>query len=124
MREPEVEVAVVDGVCLCLRRSLLEQLGGFDEGYGFFHGYDRDLSFAVRETGRRCVVVNAPFVQGGGGTRASAAAELPLADDLARRQEALARFVGKWGHRLPSDVRRPAERARDWLTSRAPQAAL
>ena len=27
------------------------QVGGFDEGYGFFHGYDRDLSFAVREAG-------------------------------------------------------------------------
>src|SRR3989304_2653288 len=36
MREPEVEVAAVDGVCLFLRRSLLETLGGFDEGYGFF----------------------------------------------------------------------------------------
>ena len=29
------EVAVVDGVCLCLRRGLLEDVGGFDEGYGF-----------------------------------------------------------------------------------------
>lgn len=124
MREPEVEVAVVDGVCLCLRRSLLERLGGFDEGYGFFHGYDRDLSFAVREARKRCVVVNAPFIHRGGGTRASVAAEVPPADDLASRREALARFVGKWRHRLPSDVRRPAERVRDWLTSRAPRAAL
>ncbi len=125
IREPEVEVevAVVDGVCLCLRRSLLERLGGFDEGYGFFHGYDRDLSFAVREAGSRCVVVNAAFIHRGGGTRASVAAEGPLADDLARRREALARFAAKWRHRLPSDVRRPAERLRDWLSSRALRAA-
>ena len=118
MREPEVEVAAVDGVCLFLRRSLLETLGGFDEGYGFFHGYDRDLSFAVREAGSRCVVVNAPFVHRGGGTRTSVAAEGPLTDDLARRRQALARFVAKWRHRLPSDVRRPAQRVRDWLSSR------
>ena len=118
MREPEVEVAAVDGVCLFLRRSLLETLGGFDEGYGFFHGYDRDLSFAVREAGGRCVVVNAPFIHRGGGTRGSVAAEGPLADDLARRREALARFAAKWRHRLPSDVRQPAQRIRDWLSSR------
>lgn len=123
MREPEVEVAAVDGVCLFLRRSLLERLGGFDEGYGFFHGYDRDLSFAVREAGGRCVVVNAPFIHRGGGTRTSVAAEGPLSDDLTRRRLALARFVSKWGHRLPSDVRSPAQRLRDWLSSRTLGAA-
>src|SRR3972149_3439859 len=38
---------------------------------------------------------------------------------LARvRREALARFAAKWRHRLPSDVRRPAQRIRDWLSSR------
>ena len=58
VRAPWEEVAVVDGVCLCLRRTTLEAVGGMDEGYGFFHGYDRDLSFAVRETGRRCIVVH------------------------------------------------------------------
>ena len=60
------EVAAVDGVCLCLLRSTLESVGGFDEAYGFLHGYDRDLSFAVREAGWRCAVVNAPFVHHGG----------------------------------------------------------
>ena len=50
---PVTEVAAVDGVCLFLRRALLAQVGGFDEGYGFFHGYDRELSFAVREVGQR-----------------------------------------------------------------------
>ncbi|MBI2555019.1 MAG: glycosyltransferase family 2 protein [Candidatus Rokubacteria bacterium] len=112
-------IAAVDGVCLCLKRSVLERLGGFDEAYGFFHGYDRDLSFAVREAGGRCVVVNAPFVHRGAGTRTSVATEGPLSDDLAQRRAALARFAAKWRHRLPSDVRRPAERIRDWLSSRA-----
>ena len=66
VRPPWEEVAVVDSVCMCLPRALLEEVGGFDEGYGFYHGLDRDLSFAVRERGRRCLVVRAPFVHHGG----------------------------------------------------------
>jgi GT2 family glycosyltransferase len=111
------EVAAVDGVCLCLRRSLFEAVGGFDEGYGFFHGYDRDLSFAVRDAGWRCAVVNAPFIHRGGGTRTGEGAPVAAAEDLALRREALRRFAAKWRHRLPCDVRNARERWGDWLTS-------
>ena len=107
-----VEVAAVDGVCLALSRALLERVGGFDEGYGFFHGYDRDLSFAVGEAGYRCVVVNAPFVHHGGGTRTGDEAPLRAAEDLAQRRAALERFTRKWSHRLPCDVRSLSERVR------------
>ena len=113
------EVAAVDGVCLCLSRSTFEAVRGFDEGYGFFHGYDRDLSFAVREMGRRCVVVEAAFVHRGGGTRTGPSAPVPGEEDLFQRRAALARFAAKWGHRLPSDVRTTRERLADWFgTSR------
>jgi len=115
IRGDRVEVAAVDGVCLFLRSGVLEAVGGFDEGYGFFHGYDRDLSFKVRESGRRCVVVNAPFVHYGGGTRTSSEAPAPPADDLVQRREALARFARRWGHRLPADVRGMRERLADWF---------
>lgn len=115
IRGAEAEVAALDGVCLCLRRRLLESIGGFDEAYGFFHGYDRDLSFAVREAGGRLVVVNAPFVHHGGGTRSRLGADGPPADDLARRRAALVRFAAKWGHRLPADVRSPWQRVTTWL---------
>ncbi|HEV8439385.1 MAG TPA: glycosyltransferase family 2 protein [Methylomirabilota bacterium] len=117
LRTAQAEVAAVDGVCLFLRRSLLESLGGFDEGYGFFHGYDRDLSFAVREAGWRCAVVNAPFVHRGGGTRTGEGAPRRPDDDLEERRRALARFVGKWRRRLPSDVRGLRARLGDWLAS-------
>jgi len=113
---PMVEVAAVDGVCLCLTRALFESLGGFDEGYGFFHGYDRDLSFAVREAGWRCAVVNAPFVHHGGGTRTGPGAPVTSDQDLAARRTALGRFATKWRHRLPSDVRSPWQRVRDRVT--------
>ena len=110
-----VEVAAVDGVCLAVRRAVLDAVGGFDEGYGFFHGYDRELSFAVREAGHRCVVVEAPFVHRGGGTRTGDAAPVRRADDLAQRRAALARFASRWKHRLPADVRTRRERVTDWL---------
>jgi GT2 family glycosyltransferase len=115
LRRPRAEVAAVDGVCLCLARDVLDAVGGFDEAYGFFHGYDRDLSFAVRELGLRCAVVNAPFVHRGGGTRTGRNAPMAPREDLAQRQAALARFAEKWAHRLPCDVRRPADRVRDWF---------
>ena len=116
VRAPYEEVAVVDGVCLCLRRSLLEQVGGIDEGYGF-HGYDRDLSFAVRETGRRCLVVHAPFRHGRDSTDARdfAARGESESQRAARRRSSTARFARKFAHRLPCDVRSVRTRVADWL---------
>jgi len=119
---PMVEVAAVDGVCLCLRRALLQELGGFDEGYGFFHGYDRDLSFAVRERGLRCVVVDAAFGHRGGGTRTGERAPVSASQDLEQRRRALARFAEKWRHRLPSDVRGIGERITNYFDQRGKRA--
>jgi O-antigen biosynthesis protein len=120
VRPPHEEVAVVDGVCLCLPRRLLEQVGGIDEDYGFFHGYDRDLSFAVRETGRRCVVVHAPFRHTGGATRTRDFDSRPETStrDLELRRSATARFAQKFAHRLPCDVRSFSARLGDWLVRR------
>jgi GT2 family glycosyltransferase len=118
LRDDVVEVAAVDGVCLTVSRPVLTEVGGFDEGYGFFHGYDRELSFAVRAAGYRCVVVNAPFVHRGGGTRTGAAAPVTTATDLAQRRAALTRFATRWKHRLPSDVRPWRDRLNDWTLSR------
>jgi O-antigen biosynthesis protein len=120
LRTEVTEVAAVDGVCLAVRRTVLDKVGGFDEGYGFFHGYDRDLSFAVRQAGRRCVVVDASFTHRGGGTRTGAAAPVKRAADLDQRRAALARFAAKWSHRLPADVRTRRERLADWVWDRAP----
>ena len=115
------EVAAVDGVCLTIPRVLFGAVGGFDEGYGFFHGYDRDLSFAVREAGRRCVVVNAPFVHRGGGTRAADASPERTVADLQARRDALARFASKWRHRLPCDVRTWRQRLADRFATHPPR---
>jgi len=120
VRPPWEEVVVIDGVCMCLSRELLESVGGLDEGYGFFHGYDRDLSFAVREAGYRCLVVYAPFDHRGGGTRTQDFTERPDRErrDLTLRQSVLNRFIGKYGHRLPCDVRSGRERVSDWMAAK------
>jgi O-antigen biosynthesis protein len=117
VRAPWEDVAFVDSVCMCLSRSLLASLGGFDEGYGFYHGHDRDLSLAVRERGRRCLIVHAPFRHHGGRTRTRDFAREPAREqaDLTMRDAALARFAQKYRHRLPCDVRGRGERMRDWL---------
>jgi len=115
LRGGSMEVAAVDGVCLTIPRALFDAVGGFDERYGFFHGYDRDLSFAVREAGRRCVVVSAPFIHRGGGTRAADRSPGEMAADLEARRAALARFAAKWRHRLPCEVRTWRERLTDRL---------
>ena len=124
MPAPVVDVAAVDGVCLCLRRALLDEIGGFDEGYGFFHGYDRDLSFAVRERGLACAVVDARFVHRGGGTRTGERAPVAAAEDLEQRRQAMARFAQKWRRRLPSDVRGLPERFFNYLNRRGAKASV
>lgn len=117
------EVAVVDSVVMCLRRRLMEEVGGFDEGYGFYHGLDRDLCFAVRERGRRCVTVRAEFLHHGGGTRTAEFSTRPdhARTDLALRRAALARFVAKYRHRLPCDVRPLSQRLGEWLQAKLPR---
>jgi GT2 family glycosyltransferase len=111
------EVVVVDSVCMCMPRQLMEEVGGFDEGYGFYHGLDRDLCLAVRERGRRCLIVRAPFVHRGGATRTRDFSARPDREraDLALRRAVIERFLGKYGHRLPCDTRSLPERMSDWV---------
>jgi len=120
VRAPAEEVAVVDGVCMLLPRALMEAIGGIDEAYGFYHCYDKDLSLAVRERGRRCYVVHAPFHHRGGGTRTTDFGRRRDVErrDLADRRAANARFAAKFRHRLPCDVRSFGERLREWVSAK------
>jgi GT2 family glycosyltransferase len=122
VQPPGEDVVSVDAVCMCLARQLLEAIGGLDERYGFYHGFDKDLSLAVRERGLRCRVVHALFHHHGGGTRARDFQRDPAREqrDLALRKAAIDHLMAKWGHRLPADARPVATRVRDWLRSRYP----
>ena len=59
----------------------------------------------MREAGWRCVVVDAPFVHRGGGTRTGEGAPVAAPEDLAQRRAALARFAREVAP--PAAVRRP-----------------
>jgi GT2 family glycosyltransferase len=120
VRAPWEEVVFVDAVCLCISRTLLDAIGGLDEGYGFYHGIDRDLSMAVVDRGQRCLIVHAPFWHHGGKTRTRGFDQDPTLEraDRGRRDAALARFTEKFRHRLPCDARGRRERVRDWLRTR------
>jgi len=53
--EPD-EVGAVSGAAFAARRSILEQLGGFDPSF-FLYMEDTDLSWRVRLAGQRCLYV-------------------------------------------------------------------
>jgi len=122
VRPPGEDVVVIDAVCMCLARRLLEAIGGLDERYGFYHGFDKDLSLAVRARGLRCRVVHAPFRHDGGGTRTRDFRRDPERErrDLALRRVAIDHLIAKWGDRLPADARPCGTRVREWLRSRYP----
>lgn len=57
----QCDVAAVSGAAFALRRSLLEQIGGFDHNF-FIYYEDSDLSLRARLAGFRCVYVPASVV--------------------------------------------------------------
>jgi Glycosyl transferase family 2 len=52
----QLEVEVVDGLCMAFRRKLLKKVGLFDERYRYPYFMDVDFNFAVRDSGASVVV--------------------------------------------------------------------
>ncbi len=52
---PPGEVDAIEGYCLAIRRSALQQVRGFDHRFRFYRNADLDLSFAVRAAGWRAL---------------------------------------------------------------------
>ncbi len=57
----ELEVDAVNGACLLLKRELLDDVGGFDEGY-FMYGEEADLAWRARRKGWTSIFVPVPGV--------------------------------------------------------------
>jgi len=92
----QLEVEVVDKLCMAFRRRLLKKTGFFDEGYRFPYYMDVDFSFAVRESGATIVVTPElpvtcyPILQD---------ARLSDAERTRLTKRNFYRFLEKWGDR-------------------------
>jgi GT2 family glycosyltransferase/tetratricopeptide (TPR) repeat protein len=60
-REP-IDVDMLVGFCLAVRSEALEQVGGFDERFGYGTFEDNDLCYRLRRTGWRLAIVPNAFV--------------------------------------------------------------
>ncbi len=80
------------GFCLLIRRSVYEELGGFDEDFGRGNFEDDDYCLRIRRAGRRLVVAGDTFVHHYGSV--SQRVDPDYGDLL---QANLQRFLSKWG---------------------------
>ena len=78
-------IDTMDGFCLCITRSAFDAIGGFDEEYDDWHGYDIDICTKSRVEGFQNYVIAEPI------RHFSMGASGPGLD------RALARFKKKWG---------------------------
>lgn len=79
------EVQTLDGYCLFVRQSVYAAIGGFDESYPGWHGYDLDICLRALAAGYRNYVISQPSRHYSWG----------VADDDLRAS--LAAFAEKWG---------------------------
>ncbi len=92
----QLEVEVVDKLCMAFRRKLLKKVGLFDERYRFPHFMDVDFNFAVRDSGADIVVTSNlpvtcyPLLQD---------ARLSDAERVRLMKRNFYRFLEKWGDR-------------------------
>lgn len=95
-KSEQTEVEAVDRACMAFRRSLLRQVGLFDEGYRYPSYMDVDFNFAVRDSGASVVVTPALPVAD---TPASPDGSLSDAERSRLTRRNFYRFLGKWGDR-------------------------
>ncbi len=100
------EVAVVDGLCFVLRRSLVERIGGLDETYGYMHCYDLDVSLASIAAGFKNIVVKveAMHIANGGMTRKTKDYKELVKDDYGLLKRNCKILAHKWRQMLPVKI--------------------
>lgn len=58
----DLDVDMLVGFCLAVRRQAIEEVGGFDEGFGLGTFEDNDLCYRLRRAGWRLVISQRAFV--------------------------------------------------------------
>jgi GT2 family glycosyltransferase len=93
------DVTWVTGACLAARSSVLERLGGFDDGF-FLYEEDADLQYRAHELGRVVVVGDAVVVHAQGGSASHSGEEARGA----RLATAQVRFIAKHQGRVAATM--------------------
>lgn len=106
MREEVARVAVIDGLFFMMREEMLNKVSGLDEGYGYMHCYDLDISLQSIEAGFKNVVVNveAVHIANGGMTRGKREYKAMIKDDYGLLKRNCKIFSKKWKRMLPLKV--------------------
>jgi GT2 family glycosyltransferase len=97
LRREWEKVAVVDGLLLAVKKAVLQEIGGFDEGYAH-HYYDKDISMRALSRQLSNYVLNIPFEHQAGTSRKA------IREDDRIREEGRLRFISIWKEHLPADV--------------------
>ena len=82
------------GLCLCISRDVLEQVGGFDERFKFGNFEDDDYSIRVRAAGYGIFICNDVFIHHFG-SQSFAANKVDYAATMTENWD---RFAEKWGY--------------------------
>lgn len=92
----EQEVEAIDGKCMAMKRTLLQQAGLFDERFRLPSYMDVDLSFALRDLGvNAAVTTQLPFIN-----HADAHdADMPDAESSRLTKRNFYHYLEKWGQR-------------------------
>lgn len=106
-------VSVLDGMALIMRRSMLDAVGGFDEGYVLHHRYDYDICLASLNAGFQNMLIGVACHHQSGLT-ASSPEYLKQAAEAAGVHEGMGdltvhnanhdRYFAKWRHLFPRYV--------------------
>ncbi len=92
------DVDILVGMCLAVRRSVLQEVGGFDQAFGIGFFEDNDLSYRMRRAGFRLKVARRSFIHHFG-------SRSMVRHDSSARMRLLANqaiFEGKWKSDLES----------------------
>ncbi|MFH1790802.1 MAG: glycosyltransferase [Candidatus Omnitrophota bacterium] len=100
------EAAVLDGVLIAGKKTVFENIGCFDEQYGFMHYYDLDISLRSRRAGYKNAVlkIESLHINNGGLTRKTPEYKRVVPDDTALLNRNSALFFDKWKKYLPIEI--------------------
>ncbi|MHB8146701.1 MAG: glycosyltransferase [Vulcanimicrobiaceae bacterium] len=89
------------GLCLCIDRRVIDEIGGFDDRFGLGNFEDDDLCIRIRAAGYKIFVCNDVFIHHFG-SRSFVANDIDYRKSM---QENWTKFALKWAYSMPTPER-------------------